>query len=316
MIPMIFTNRRGIHVHRLPKLYIVLLTISALLFFAIVCNNSSNDEFEGGDGKCQTSLGSYQGAIYTKSDTTRQNKCLVESPWMRVSQHTVTTPTTGDGTTKSKTIDDWLFIDYHDRINVLVEAPPPNSHHPSTSINKKDYEETDTDEKHFIIMEQTKYALHSSSLAIVGGLIEPSDVGGAIDAAKREVLEELSISCHSWKDLGKFRTDVNRGMGWVYPFLATSCTYDALDSDAGKLVIENEDSSNADSSNVVGDRDTEKQHIRKMSLSEVRRAVMDGKFVEVQWSNTVALAMLHLSSVRSGAERRRREATASDFTIS
>lgn len=297
---MIFTNRRGIHVHRLSKLHIVLLTIAAILFFAIIYN-SSNDEAEVGDAKCLSSLGTYQGVIFTKPDSTQQNKCLVESPWMRVSQHTVTTTITGtgDGTAATtKTIDDWLFIDYHDRINVLVEAPPPPYPHISTSIDNENYEETDTDEKHFIIMEQTKYALHSSSLAIVGGLIEPSDVGGAIDAAKREVLEELSITCNSWRDLGKFRTDVNRGMGWVYPFLATSCTYDALDSDAGNLVIDHGDSSNKDSSNVVGDRDTEKQHIRKMSLSEVRKAVMDGKFVEVQWSNTVALAMLHLSSVR------------------
>jgi 8-oxo-dGTP pyrophosphatase MutT (NUDIX family) len=297
---MIFTNRRGIHVHRLSKLHIVLLTIAAILFFAIIYN-SSNDEAEVGDAKCLSSLGTYQGVIFTKPDSTQQNKCLVESPWMRVSQHTVTTTITGtgDGTVATtKTIDDWLFIDYHDRINVLVEAPPPKSH-TSTSIDKEDYEERDTDENHFIIMEQTKYALHSSSLAIVGGLIELSDVGGAIDAAKREVLEELSITCHNWKDLGKFRTDVNRGMGWVYPFLATSCTYDTSASDTGNhLVIEHEDSSNADSSKVVGDRDTEKQNIRKMSVSEVRRAVMDGKFVEVQWSNTVALAMLHLSSVR------------------
>lgn len=45
---------------------------------------------------------------------------------------------------------------------------------------------------------------------------------------------------------------------------------------------------------VVGGHDTEKQSIRIMKLSQVKEAVKDGKFVEVQWSNTVALAMLHL----------------------
>ena len=92
--------------------------------------------------------------------------------------------------------------------------------------------------------------------------------------------------------LGRFRTDVNRGMGWVFPFLATDCTYATTSgSDIGNV-----DSSNYESSsNVVGARDTEKQHLRQMSLSEVKKEVMEGKFVEVQWSNTVALAMLHLS---------------------
>ena len=45
---------------------------------------------------------------------------------------------------------------------------------------------------------------------------------------------------------------------------------------------------------VVGGHDTEKQSIRIMKLSQVKEAVKDGKFVEVQWSNTVALAMLYL----------------------
>ena len=34
-------------------------------------------------------------------------------------------------------------------------------------------------------------------------------------AAQREVNEELNIQCEQWKSLGKYRTDVNRGMGWV-----------------------------------------------------------------------------------------------------
>ncbi len=281
------TRRRGIHIHRL---HILFFTILALLFIAVIFK-SSIDDIDGDDvdhdEKCRMSFGSYQGVIYSKSDSTQQNTCLVESPWMRVSQHTVTTSSSSttnedEMPTTSNAIHDWLFIDYHDRINVFVESPT------------KDKE---TDENQYMIMEQTKYALEQTSLAIVGGLIEPSDVGGAIDAAKREVLEELSITCHKWKDLGKFRTDVNRGMGWVYPFLATDCTYETAGIVAGNLVSENGDRSNHDGSKMVGAHDTEKQHVRKMSLTEVRRAVMDGKFVEVQWSNTVALAVLYLSTV-------------------
>ena len=118
---------------------------------------------------------------------------------MRVAQHTVQLPDDNEG--KKKVIDDWLFIDYHDRINVLVEAPSNNN-------NPKDNQE-----QKFIILEQTKYALDTPSYAIVGGIIESKE--DATLAAKREVQEELSITCNKWHSLGKYRTDVNRGMGYV-----------------------------------------------------------------------------------------------------
>mmetsp|Transcript_21041 Transcript_21041/g.31890 ORF Transcript_21041/g.31890 Transcript_21041/m.31890 type:complete len:91 (-) Transcript_21041:165-437(-) len=57
----------------------------------------------------------------------------------------------------------------------------------------------------------------------------------------------------------------------------------------------NDNPNNEEKEKEVGGRDTEKQHLRIMKLSDVKKAVMDGRFMEVQWSNTVALAMLHLS---------------------
>ena len=88
-------------------------------------------------------------------------------------------------------IDDWLFIDYHDRINVLVEDP-----------------ENSEAETKFLVFRQTKYALEGrKSLAIVGGIIEPNE--DATDAAAREVNEELGLDCQL-EPLGRFRTDVNR----------------------------------------------------------------------------------------------------------
>ena len=43
----------------------------------------------------------------------------------------------------------------------------------------------------------------------------------------------------------------------------------------------------------VGAADTEKQDLRSITLRELRDAASDGKFLEVQWSNTVSLALLH-----------------------
>ena len=77
----------------------------------------------------------------------------------------------------------------------------------------------------------------------------------------------------------------------MHPFLATDCAYIKSSSSMNDNInndIEDE------GEEVVGGHDTEKQSIRIMKLSQVKEAVKDGKFVEVQWSNTVALAMLHL----------------------
>ena len=141
---------------------------------------------------CQVSFGSYHGGEYTnkKSGTVGSPKCLVESKWMKVQQHQVKMP--GSDTL----IDDWLWIDYHDRINVLVEAEAA----PGQT------------EKTFLVFEQSKYALEGkTSKAIIGGIIEPHELPK--DAAAREVEEEMGVRCDNFHFLGRFRTDVNRGMG-------------------------------------------------------------------------------------------------------
>ena len=71
----------------------------------------------------------------------------------------------------------------------------------------------------------------------------------------------------------------------VHPYLATDCSYSSS--------TDNNPTSNGEEE--VGGHDNEKQHIQTMKLSEVKEALLNGKFVEVQWSNTVALAILHLS---------------------
>jgi len=191
---------------------------------------------------------------------------------MRVAQHQVQITNNNNNnnnnkaTTTTKVINDWLWIDYHDRINVLVQDPNSSMENPS-----------------FLILKQTKYALSSQeSLAVVGGIVEPNEE--PLVAARREVEEELHVTCNSWTSLGRYRTDVNRGMGWVHPYLARDCSYSKI------IVGSDEEESNGD----VGVHDMEKQNVQSMTLSEVKASVMDQKFVEVQWSNTVALAMLHL----------------------
>lgn len=223
----------------------------------------------GSEDGCLVSNGAYRGVAYfSPGGKTLATRCLVESPWMRLAQHTVQL------TPDAAPIEDWLWIDYHDRINVLVESPAAGA--------------GNNDEPSFMILRQTKYALESkSSLAVVGGIIEPGEEARV--AAERETQEELNVRCETWRSLGRFRTDVNRGMGWVHPFLASNCSY--ASDDAGKSVAVSEKVTEE-----VGKKDAEKQNVISMKLSQVRHAVLQGEFVEVQWSNTVSLAMLFLSA--------------------
>ena len=217
-----------------------------------------------------------------------------------------------------KIINDWVYIDYHDRINVLVEAPPSNDQEDDDDSTKA------INEREFIILEQTKYALNGqTSLAIVGGVISIDEE--PITAAKREVKEELSIVCTTWTSLGvsssssstsgehhetnnnnmnnrmkvgRFCTDVNRGMGWIYPYLATDCTYLVSSSSQSSINNPNKKGDN-DDDDEVGGHDIEKQLVQRMTITNIRNAVIAGRFVEVQWSNTVALAMLHYFTMLS-----------------
>lgn len=164
-------------------------------------------------------------------------------------------------------IDDWLFIDYHDRINVLVEDPKSNSHQGGADIR-------------YLVFKQSKYSLEGrESLAIVGGIIEPGEA--PLSAAVREVKEEMGVNCETQIILGRYRTDVNRGIGWVNSFLFRDCRKSG--GGEGETI---------NAADEVGKADVERQDLMSMTKDEVKESLMRGEFLEVQWSNTVALAML------------------------
>lgn len=214
-----------------------------------------------GGGGCVVSFGAYKGPVYNSRDsgTRGEPKCLVESKFVKVQQHHVQMPGS------DSIIPDWLWIDYHDRINVLVEAEATKGQ----------------TERKFLIFEQSKYALEGRmSKAIIGGIIEPGEKPE--HTAKREVEEEIGLTCNQLHFLGRFRTDVNRGMGWLNSFLATDCVKAQKHSEDDLTKAEE-----------VGAADTERQDLRTITLPELRKAAMDGDFLEVQWSATVALALLH-----------------------
>ena len=143
----------------------------------------------------------YTGPRWHKDGETldRRQFMNVRSPFVRVESHRVRVAS-------SKVVDDWIWIDIHDAVNVLVE---------------------DSDGT-FLVFRQTKYALNGESLAVVGGLLNVLDASDLenphmevpLVAAKRELLEELGRGADEWITLGTFRTDANRGSGYTTCFLA------------------------------------------------------------------------------------------------
>lgn len=149
---------------------------------------------------CEVSFGSYKGSIYNNkaSGTRGEPKCLVESKFLKVQQHEVKMPGT------DFVINDWLWIDYHDRINVLVEAEAAT---------------TGQMEREFLIFEQSKYALEGRmSKAIIGGIIEPGETPEV--AAAREIEEEMGLSCRNLHFLGRYRTDGKK----ISSIVSVTCT--------------------------------------------------------------------------------------------
>lgn len=261
-------NRGG----RRPVFGIAVVVILALCFVF-----SSSTRASGGE--CLVSMGPYTGPVYRAKETISNDRCLVGSRWMQLRQHTLRSPT-------DSVIDDWLFIDYHDRVNVLAEIGGE-----------------------FQVMRQKKYALEDrTSLAVVGGIIEPGKDADAAAAARRELAEELGLVAQEMVPLGRFRTDVNRGMGWVNAFLAKDCQpvkgkSGGEASSSGSGSGSNSGSGSSESRRLgergaeeeVGEADAEHQRPLRLTLQQLREEVRKGSFLEVQWSNTVALAVLHLS---------------------
>eukprot|EP00040_Diaphanoeca_grandis_P030277 m.178627 g.178627 ORF g.178627 m.178627 type:complete len:263 (-) comp31947_c0_seq3:571-1359(-) len=206
---------------------------------------------------CELNLGKYQGELWSNpSGETVDRRCLLQTNRLRVDFHTRLigkNGNSGNDPDAATSITDWLWLDYGSRVNVLVQL----------KANQK-----------FLVFEQSKYALEGKSLAVVGGFIESGET--AQEAAVREVNEELGMECDKFVSLGgKFRTDVNRGLGWVHPYFAIGCV----------MLPKNQRKASDDQ---------EKQQQQQLSLRQLESMTMAGKFVEVQWSNTVALGLLYI----------------------
>ena len=131
-----------------------------------------------------------------------------------------------------------------------------------------------TDNK-FLCFRQTKYAVKGTSLAPVGGMLEPNEE--PFDAAKRELLEEMGYEASEWINLGSHILDPNRGIATMRLFLALNARQTAQP--------------NSD--------DLEDQELLFLTRSEIERALEAGEFKILAWSAVVAMSLNYLKNTHA-----------------
>jgi ADP-ribose diphosphatase len=132
-----------------------------------------------------------------------------------------------------------------------------------------------TDDKKFLCFRQTKYAVEGTSLAPVGGMLEPNET--PLDAAKRELLEEMGYDASDWIDLGGYILDPNRGIATMYLFLALN---------AKRVAKPNSD-------------DLEDQVLLFLNQNEMENALKTGEFKILAWSAVVAMSLNYLNALEN-----------------
>jgi ADP-ribose pyrophosphatase len=175
---------------------------------------------------------------------TRARKTLLTySKFLSIEQHTVELP---DG----HVINDWPWLVTPDYVNV-------------TAV---------TAEGKFLCFRQTKYSVAGTTLAPVGGYIEPGE--DPLAAAQRELREETGYEAPTWTSLGAYVVDGNRGAGKAYLFLAQH---------AVRATAPHAD-------------DLEEQELLQLSRAEVETALRTGEFKVLAWPAVMALALLQLKA--------------------
>ncbi len=179
--------------------------------------------------------------------TLSRTQVLDYDKYLQVEEHALELP-------NGQTIANWPWVITPDYINVCAV----------------------TTEGEFLCFRQTKYGINGTSLAPVGGYLEPGEE--PLPAAQREMLEETGYQADRWLSLGSFVVDGNRGAGTAHLFLAL---------EARRVATPNAD-------------DLEEQELLLLSRAQVEQALAHGEFKVLAWATVMSLALMQLGKSANG----------------
>lgn len=159
-------------------------------------------------------------------------------PWVRVIAEHVRLP-------NGVEIPDWYRIELPEYVQVLAV----------------------TDDGHVPLIEHYKHGAHTLSLELPAGYLDPGETPEA--AACRELREETGVIAATWRGLGRFFLDGNRGCGACHVFLALG---------ARRVVAPHRE-------------DTEIMTLHWLTLAELRAAWLGGRISNLATIAGVGLAL-------------------------
>ncbi len=199
------------------------------------------NDFEASIAVGQANEGNMTTRTFAPWKTRARRTILDCGKFLRVETHIVELP---DG----RVIDDWTWVISPDYVNVVAE----------------------TVDGAYLCFRQTKYAIQGTSLAVVGGYLEPDEM--PLEAAQRELREETGFAAPEWINLGTFPVEANRGIQTAHFFLARRA------SRVTDPIVD----------------DLEEQEILQLTRAELAAGLAAGEFKALAWAAIVALALLRL----------------------
>jgi ADP-ribose pyrophosphatase len=128
-----------------------------------------------------------------------------------------------------------------------------------------------------LLFNQVKYAVKGTSLAPIGGYIEPRE--DPLTAAKRELKEEMGCEAEKWMYFGGNAVNGNHGGGTGHLFTAFNtrkCTEICAD-------------------------DLEEMEMLELSPEEVEERLFSGEIKVQGWLAVIAVALLYLKKAGNGS---------------
>jgi len=161
--------------------------------------------------------------------------------FLKVEKHTIQLP---DG----RIFDNWPWVISPDYVLVL----------PVTNRNT------------FLLFEQVKYAVDGVTIAPVGGYIEPDE--NPLDAAKRELREEMGCEAMEWISLGNYASNGNHGGGRGHLYIALN-----VKEVGGKI-----------------SDDLEEMKMIELQPNELESKLLDGHVKVQGWIALIGMGLLYL----------------------